>query len=128
MSKRYIVRGVNDDKDFCECCGRKGLKRVVWIEDTETQEMKHFGTTCAVQPTKGFDVDADVKYAVRQHQNREKEINRMAYFHYKKLGGKHVKSETDPNAWRAADPELYAKARAEMTIEVDKFYNSFKVL
>lgn len=28
----FKVLGVNDDTDNCECCGRTGLKRVVWLE------------------------------------------------------------------------------------------------
>ena len=30
------VLGVNDDTDTCECCGRTGLKRVVWLERLDT--------------------------------------------------------------------------------------------
>ena len=41
------VLGVNDDRDFCECCGKNNLTRVVWIEDTETSAVKHYGTHCA---------------------------------------------------------------------------------
>lgn len=30
------VLGINDDTDTCECCGRTGLKRVVWLERDES--------------------------------------------------------------------------------------------
>ena len=60
---RFEVLAVNDDRDFCECCGRQGLKRVVWVRDTETDVVKHFGTTCVLAPSKAFGVEADVKVA-----------------------------------------------------------------
>lgn len=40
------VLGINDEKDFCQCCGKKGLKRVVWCE-LEDGDIVHYGTTCA---------------------------------------------------------------------------------
>jgi hypothetical protein len=36
MQKRVKVLGVNDDRSSCQCCGREGLKRVVWLEIEET--------------------------------------------------------------------------------------------
>ena len=69
-SQRFIVRGVSDDADFCMCCGRTGLKRVVWIEDTETQEVRHFGTTCAAAPVKGFPKD-EIKKAIANFETLE---------------------------------------------------------
>lgn len=47
MEVNYKLLGVNDDKDFCSCCGKQGLKRVVWMEDNRTGEVNHFGTHCA---------------------------------------------------------------------------------
>lgn len=38
--------GVIDDQDFWQCCGRQGLKRVVWIEEGEIREVQHFGAVC----------------------------------------------------------------------------------
>lgn len=43
----FKVLGVNDDRDFCECCGKQNLKRVVWLEDLRTGAIEHRGTTCA---------------------------------------------------------------------------------
>lgn len=45
MAYKFIAS--NDDKDFCSCCGKQGLKRVVWLEHTETTEISHYGTHCA---------------------------------------------------------------------------------
>lgn len=47
MATEYKVLGVNDDKDFCSCCGKQGLKKVVWMENNETGEVLHFGVVCA---------------------------------------------------------------------------------
>ena len=63
---RFRVKGVNDEKDTCECCGKEGLKRVVWIEDTETLEVRHFGTSCAANPAKAFGLGREIKRAVRE--------------------------------------------------------------
>lgn len=71
---RFQILGVNDDRDFCECCGKQGLKRVVWIQDNELSEVKHFGTVCATQPAKGFgpDVEKAIKSAVRKAAELQK--------------------------------------------------------
>lgn len=46
MSKRIKVLGINDDRDTCQCCGRAGLKRVVWLS-IDSGEPVHYGTSCA---------------------------------------------------------------------------------
>ncbi len=52
----FKILGVNDDKDFCECCGKSGLKSVVWIENLETGLVQHFGSVCATNPSKAFGI------------------------------------------------------------------------
>ncbi len=42
------VLGVNDDRDCCDCCGRQGLKKVVWLE-TAAGEVVAYGTGCAAR-------------------------------------------------------------------------------
>lgn len=46
---RYRCLAVNDEQSTCCCCGRKGLRRVVWLLDNENpdDEPAHYGTTCA---------------------------------------------------------------------------------
>ena len=66
LNDRFQVIAVNDSADFCECCGRKGLKRVVWVLDNETGEHKHFGTSCVLSPLKGFGVKKEVQSAIRE--------------------------------------------------------------
>lgn len=111
---RYQVVDVNDSRDFCECCGKTGLKRVVFVRDTETDEVKHFGTTCAVAPAKGFGVDREVKAAIAQFVSHVATINQMAYREYKRLGGKHVPHPEKSGTWTPADPILYQAVRAEI--------------
>jgi hypothetical protein len=43
------IIGVNSDKDFCACCGKQGLAKVVWIENTTDCTVLHYGTTCAAK-------------------------------------------------------------------------------
>lgn len=71
LSPRFQVIAVNDSSDFCECCGRKGLKRVVWVLDNETGEQKHFGTTCVLAPSKAFGVNKEVQSAIRQFAHEQ---------------------------------------------------------
>lgn len=85
-SKRtYRILAVNDSRDFCECCGRQGLKRVVWVADEETGEHHHFGTTCAMAPAKGFD-KAAVKTAIRAFENLQGRAWAQAHAKYRAGG------------------------------------------
>lgn len=62
---RFKLLGINDEQDSCCCCGKVGLKRVVWIEDTETGDIRHFGTSCAESPTKAFGLKSEIRKGVR---------------------------------------------------------------
>lgn len=48
MQPRIKVLGVNDDRDTCQCCGKEGLKRVVWLAIDDSEPV-HYGTTCAAK-------------------------------------------------------------------------------
>lgn len=48
MEQRIKVLGINDDRDSCQCCGKEGLKRVVWLSIDDGQPV-HYGTTCAAR-------------------------------------------------------------------------------
>lgn len=110
MSK-FEVLGVNDDKDFCECCGKTGLKRAVFIRNTETDEVKHFGTTCATSPVKGFGVDKEIKAAIKRADDYIKTLNALAFYAYRRAGGKFI-TNADGMSGRPADPALYSTVRA----------------
>lgn len=49
MPRRQRCLGVNDEQSTCCCCGRRGLKRVVWLLDLHELDVEpaHYGTTCA---------------------------------------------------------------------------------
>lgn len=89
-NKRFKVLAVNDDRDFCECCGKNNLKRVVWIEDTETNVIQHFGTVCAANPKKAFGLDAEIKKAVTNWKNELQARYAKASRLYRAKGGKWV--------------------------------------
>jgi len=107
MANRFKVLGINDDKNFCECCGKSGLQRVVWIEDTETGEVKHFGTSCAAKPAKGFDCIDEIKEAIKSITWKIKNIS--IRHSYKALGGKWLPHPTEKHAMIAADMPLWHK-------------------
>lgn len=45
---RFRCVGMDDSADTCACCGKTGLKRVVWLFDTHsTDDAAPYGTTCA---------------------------------------------------------------------------------
>jgi hypothetical protein len=118
---RFEVLAVNDDRDFCECCGRQGLKRVVWVRDTETDVVKHFGTTCVLAPSKAFGVEADVKVAIARFVSRERAVNHMAYREYKQRGGTYVAHPVISGTWVPADQALFSKVRAEINARSDLY-------
>ena len=45
----WKVIGINDDQSTCDVCGKEELKRVVWLENCETQSVVATGTTCAAK-------------------------------------------------------------------------------
>lgn len=46
-NKQYRLLGINDEATDCTLCGRKELKQVWWLENTQTQEVFHVGCDCA---------------------------------------------------------------------------------
>jgi len=78
MAGRFTVKGINDEQSFCSCCGKQNLKRVVWIEDTETGDINHFGTSCAENPAKAFGVASEIRKAVRAYDKAAKDTARQA--------------------------------------------------
>lgn len=54
MSAKYRILGTNDDASECCCCGRQGLKRVVWLQPLDEHgeeygEPVHFGRVCGAR-------------------------------------------------------------------------------
>lgn len=107
---RFQVLAVNDEKDFCECCGKKNLKRVVFVRDIETDEVKHFGTSCATAPAKGFNIESEVKTAIAKFDSYTQILNAYTRQEYKKQGGQYV-ANADGSSWSIADRGLYDECR-----------------
>ena len=87
---KFKVLGVNDDMDFCECCGKQNLARVVWIENPETGKIQHFGTVCAANPAKAFGLDSEIKSAIQAFKNKKQAACSLAHRLYSAAGGKYV--------------------------------------
>lgn len=71
MKPAYQVMGINDDESYCSCCGKTGLKRVVWLATLDGDgnvdgQAVPFGTTCAayllrITPEKGIHASAAIE-------------------------------------------------------------------
>jgi hypothetical protein len=107
----FQIIGINDSKDFCECCGRKGLKRVVWILHVESGAEHHFGTTCAMSPSKGFGLDKEIKAAMREHDHSMKVRRHVAMRAYVAAGGTY--ESISPGQWRATNLALLDECLAK---------------
>lgn len=114
MQNRFQVIGVNDAASFCECCGKSGLQKVVWILDTETGEEKHFGTTCANAPAKGFNLKPEIKAANLQWNGRIQRAASKALQAYKAEGGEmeHGFDKRGPYS-RPANQKRFDQLRSE---------------
>lgn len=119
---RFQVVGINDERDYCECCGKKGLKRVVWVRDTETDEVKHFGTTCANAPAKGFNLKAEIKEAIAKFDSRQQVVCHMAYHEYKRQGGKYISHPEKSGTWIPENRPAYEAVRAEINARTNFNY------
>lgn len=52
IKKTFRVMGINDDESYCSCCGKSGLKKVVWLAPVDGDgntdgTAAPYGTTCA---------------------------------------------------------------------------------
>nr|WP_024126162.1 hypothetical protein [Streptomyces sp. FR1]AHE38780.1 Hypothetical protein pFRL3_3c [Streptomyces sp. FR1] len=50
----FTIKGITDEATTCDCCGRRGLKRVVVLmpldaDGNEDVEVTYYGTTCAAK-------------------------------------------------------------------------------
>lgn len=70
MEIKYKLLGVNDDKDFCSCCGKRGLKRVVWLENVESGEVSNYGVNCA----SNLQFSGDIKRAEKKFNENKYKI------------------------------------------------------
>jgi hypothetical protein len=117
MASRFVVKGVNDEQNFCSCCGKSGLKRVVWIEDTESGVVSHFGTTCAESPAKAFGVSSEIRAAVRKAQSDAKKAAKAAEEAAEKAAAM-ARYLADRDKFQAAYDEAKSTYTGEMIVEI----------
>jgi hypothetical protein len=90
MKKKIL--GINDDRDFCQCCGKTGLRRVVWIENIETGTVRHFGTYCAGKNAPAL--FGEIKAAKKADDNRDAQAWSTAHRQYRREGGTYTSTST----------------------------------
>lgn len=81
MSAKFRVLGVNDDAADCECCGRQGLKRVMWLQplDEDGNDIGsplHFGMTCGAKAA-GWGYGSDLGRIERRLRKEEQESRKF---------------------------------------------------
>lgn len=115
----YTVLGINDDRDSCQCCGKTGLKRVVWIRNDDTGEVVHYGTTCAMSPEKGMGADQQIKAALSKADHLLGAINTATNMQYRRAGGRYAVNDTG-RGWTPADQSLWDRIRAQVVAQYKK--------
>ena len=85
LEYKYKVLGVNDDKDFCTCCGKPNLARVVWLENMESGEVSHSGTKCASKLAAPEAIKRAEKKANQALVQRQDELEALAFEAYDKV-------------------------------------------
>lgn len=48
MTRKYQIKGFTDSINECDCCGKQNLKGT-YIMLSEFEEIKHFGSSCAIK-------------------------------------------------------------------------------
>lgn len=134
MTKRYALKGINDDENTCAVCGKVELKRVMWLveldaDGNEFGEAFHVGTTCGAKLL-GYS-HSKVSTAIKRYPYKAMEARRLlaashpAMIEYersireaqaKKLDWKARKAaglferwaelQAEANAWAEAQPVL----------------------
>jgi hypothetical protein len=121
-ASRFRVLGINQDRTFCECCGKQGLNSVVWIEDTESGSIKHFGQVCATKPAKGFDCTKEIKAAISQVKYWIKELTgRRLMREYREAGGSYEGTLQD--GLTPTNRELFDQLKAAMIAKAYELAN-----
>lgn len=113
MNTRYKILGINDDKSECQCCGKQGLQKVVWIEDTETGDVGHFGCVCACKPAKAFGATkTDLAPFLSTFKRWQQRTWLLARKIYKEAGGVMIYNP-DTVSLSFANPAFYEECLAQ---------------
>lgn len=87
--RRFKILGVCDNINECDCCGKTELQKTVAIENLENGEIKYFGTTCAMQPAKGFEFEKkEMNKVISDFKRKQQRVWSKARVIYKAEGGK----------------------------------------
>lgn len=114
---RYIVAGITDERDTCECCGKTDLKRVVVLLDLDTDEFVFYGTTCADRNTGRDDTARTAKKrgkpggrltTLLQHHERKAEQLRNRALSILRMANGNANGDT-----RAGADEIFKKVADE---------------
>lgn len=129
---RYIVAGITDERDTCECCGKTDLKRVVVLLDLDTDEFVFYGTTCADRNTGRDDTARTAKKrgkpgdrltTLLQHHERKAEQLRNRALSILRMANGNANADTQAGAQeyfkKAADEREKAR-RVQREIELSR--------
>ena len=72
---RYRIEGTTDEVTSCDCCGRVRLKHTVALLDTDTDQVRYMGVTCAAHALKIPSVE--VKTQAKQADDKAARIKRQ---------------------------------------------------
>jgi hypothetical protein len=90
-ARQFKILGITDFINSCDCCGKQGLQKTVAIENCETGEIGHFGTSCAMQPSKCFGFEkSEMARALSFFKAEQQIIWAKTRALYKAKGGKMV--------------------------------------
>lgn len=85
---QFKILAIVDDVNACDCCGKSNLQKTVAIENSETGEVKYFGTTCALQPVKGFGIEKkEMAKAIDRYKAAQSQLWARARKIYVERGG-----------------------------------------
>jgi hypothetical protein len=90
-TRQFRILGITDSINSCDCCGKQNLQKTVAIENCETGEIAHFGTSCAMQPSKCFGFEkSEMARALSDYKREQEIIWAKTRALYKTKGGKMV--------------------------------------
>ena len=77
-TNKYKYLGTNDDQSFCCLCGKEELIKVIWLENTETGEIAHYGVCCGAK-LQGIKTE-EFKVWIKEEKEKIKEETRFEIY------------------------------------------------
>lgn len=95
MARKYEIKGYTDSINECDCCGKENLKGT-YIMVSEYEEIKHFGSSCAIK------ANPFLKEEIISKDKQLKKILKvdgvLILIQYRKAGGKFIQSSINEPA------------------------------